>query len=84
MKDLARAIKKTAELHEESYDAKAAGIASKKHEFLDFNKFYTKTLNQCAMEAAENEQMAHLINIVLFTAWNDALGWADEVLKDEL
>ena len=43
-----------------------------------------KTKEQKRQEAAENEQMAHLINIVLFTAWNDALGWADEVLKDEM
>ena len=88
---LAAAILKTVDIREGSYDKIAAEQATKERDEkyrnnnfsagTDYSKFYTKTLEQSAEEATKElglpEDLNYIIWLLLFSAWNDAIAWAE-------
>lgn len=83
-KRLANTLIDAAKIRENSYD----GVAADKIDdpSVDFSQFYQKTLIQAANKACKNNgidaQTAKIIDLLLAHCWNDALGWADEVLDN--
>jgi hypothetical protein len=92
---LAYAVLKAAQIREESYDRKAADDAVRKRDAeykggvqypcpIDFSKFYTKTLEQSVEESVSltklPPKLSYIIWLLLYTAWNDAISWAEEVI----
>ena len=48
----------------------------------DYSKFYTKDLHQAAeqacKEAEADPRLAQMVQLALYTCWNDILGWAND------
>lgn len=88
-KILAGYILAVAAAHEAAYDKKASELAVEEADergkldgfpkYVDFGKFQGKTIYQCAEEC-----VPHLyrqpVYLLLQTAWNDALLWANETM----
>ena len=90
---LANLVLDASNIRESSYDKASADAATAEvaqHDplgFIDYTKFYTKTLMQAATEACEtaglaSTQMAMPVYLLLFCAWNDAIEWASQVRGD--
>lgn len=86
---LALAVLDAARLHEESYNVKAFTAALREADesdrsYIDFSRYYRKSLEDCAEEAAIKHGLAGsglLIYLALHGWWNDSLDWAEEVKK---
>jgi hypothetical protein len=69
MKQLADAILKTAELRESSWQVNS----------------YSLTVGKAAHCICKNNpHMESLVSILLFVCWNDALSWAEKVMREEI
>ena len=82
MEKLAKAIKRAAEIREDSYDHKEASKAqSSKKRFINFNDFYQISLAEACDQAAEeiglDTRGTEPIYLLLKYNWNDALAWAN-------
>ena len=53
----------------------------------DYSKFYTKDLHQAAeqacKEAEADPRLAYMVQLALYTCWNDILDWANEISKGD-
>ena len=78
---LAKAIKAAAKAREESFDSDAADAAVEKqgNKFPPVNseQFYKLTILQ-ACEKVCDPDLVEPVRIMLTTAWNDSLMWADD------
>lgn len=72
-KDLAKCILATAELHENSFDHKAAEATTSVME--DVRKHYRITLHDAAKQSCP-EELVQPVYLLLQCSWNDALDWA--------
>lgn len=93
---LAKAIVRTADIRENSFDN---DLYQKEYEKavteqrvgtmlgVDPETFYTKNIQEAAIEAATELKlpaaMADLIHTMLLCAWNDTLGWAETLLGEK-
>lgn len=80
---LAHAIKAAAKAHEESYDKDAADAAEKAagddlSKCVDFSRFYGLSIQE-ACEKVCAPDLVLPVRIMLLTAWNDSLMWADNI-----
>lgn len=79
---LARALKLAAKAREESFDSEAADAAVEAHggKFPPVNseQFYQLTILQ-ACEKVCAPDLVEPVRIMLTTAWNDSLMWADNI-----
>jgi len=85
----AKAIMRTQEIHEESYDVvaanKATEIAAKKgpvaEAMLSYERYYTKSLMASADEAVKESGLVYEFSYIIYLlckySWNDVQGWAD-------
>lgn len=70
-----------ADIRENSYDHTKVKQIERKRKCIDYDSFYTISLNgstqmACAqIEGAEN--LAHIIYLLLKYTWNDSLEWAE-------
>lgn len=87
MKRLATAILLAAKLREESFDHKAANIASTKCKHIDPSKFYKlplyaacdKAMRRCKIVASSNTP----IYLLLKYNWNQIIDWAKTFRTEE-
>lgn len=71
MKEIAQAFLKAVDIREDSWTQHNPDRGD-----------YTKSMEQAAQEACSNKHMETLVTILLYTAWNDTIDWAKEVLED--
>jgi len=86
MDDLQKAIKRAAQLREESYDNEASGKADLETNLVDFNTFYTLSIKEAADQAAEecgfDKRGTTVIYLLLKYCWYDILDWAENKEKE--
>ena len=80
---LARALKLAAKAHEESYDKAGADAAEREaagdlSKAVNFSAFYGLTIQQ-ACEKVCAPDLVEPVRIMLSTAWNDSLMWAENL-----
>lgn len=91
---LASMVLNAMKIRETSYDKEAANVATAKADaekaaepeniyagMVDYSKFYRKTMEQSAEEAAneaDEPAMANVLYLLMVTAWNDIASWAKE------
>lgn len=87
MERLARAIVMAAGIREASYDVEGAQKAVDSGIFTDYTKFYGKTIEEAADEAADgvglDQTRTPPVYLLLKNCWNEALEWAEAVIKNE-
>ena len=90
MKRFARAILDAQKIREESFDTKAANKAEKELKaphrlYIDFSKFYKKSMQDAADEAAANAGFGECGSLPIYLlnqyCWNDIQAWAEENKK---
>jgi len=69
--NLAACIKQSAKIREESYETKEFSTIA------DTYGEYKYSISEAVDKTPFNQQTKTLANLLLFTAWNDALDWAD-------
>ena len=88
---LAKAIKKAAELYENSYDKVASDLATEQarkaalgyataSEYVDYLKFYRKSLLEACQEA--NAALAPFVYLMLRNSWNGSIEQSIAILID--
>ncbi len=81
MERLAEAVKLAAKYREKSFDHEASKSALKSDEIVDHNKFYTLSMWDASIKAAQDvgfdERETEPIYLLLAHAWNDILDWAE-------
>lgn len=90
MEKFAEAISLAAKIREESYDQKAADQEKERvgiDDFIDYEKFYGKSLYEAADLAAEQLGLdlrgTQPVYLLLKGFWNDSLAWAEQFKKGE-
>jgi hypothetical protein len=82
MKNFAKTIKLAAKIKEESYDHKAAEKAKNTLGYIDFSRFYKKSLKDSIEEAVQktkiDKEARFPIYLLLECCWNDILDWVDQ------
>lgn len=98
MKFLAKAILKTVELYNASYDKAAADAATAENDakraaaekrgestlwyIVDYSKFQRMSIRQCA-EQRVPASLVEPVYLLLELGWNDAIAWAQEQIARE-
>lgn len=81
---LAECIRLAANIHESSYDHKAA---QEGFQGLQPVSFYCKTLQQSCLEAEQayeaHKGFGQVAYLMLKNSWNEALAWAEDTLTKE-
>ena len=85
-KRLARAILRTQDIREESYDKVASDGAEEEGMVINYKQLYTLSVREAADEAAEEEgfdkRMTEPIYLLCQYVWNDIQDWAKKILEN--
>jgi hypothetical protein len=79
---LAKILKRSAQIKEESFDHKAADKAEKKRNYVEYKQFYKINLEQSVEQAVKEFKIDPRFSNYIYLSfhwWNDILDWADSV-----
>lgn len=80
-KTIAKALLRAIEIHEGSYDRKAADHASATQKYPDYASFYAISQQQACLDACTEigePALGFLLYLALDAWWNDCNDWAQE------